>query len=102
MRIIKPRTVRGYIAKHPTARASLTTWLAVTARAEWQSIIDVRALYPTADAVTVDSGKTVTVFNIADNNVRLVVAIHYNWGKVFIREFLTHAAYDRQAWTRRN
>jgi hypothetical protein len=34
------------------------------------------------------------VFNIAGNEFRLVVAIHYNTGIVFVRFIGTHAEYD--------
>jgi len=30
--------------------------------------------------------------------VRLVAAIHYNRGKIYIRAVLTHAEYDEQRW----
>lgn len=35
------------------------------------------------------------VFNIASNKYRLVMAIHYRTGIVFIRFVGTHAMYDR-------
>ncbi len=37
-------------------------------------------------------------FNIAGNRFRLVTAIHYNRGLIFILRFLTHAQYDRGSW----
>jgi mRNA interferase HigB len=39
-----------------------------------------------------------TVFNIAGNKFRLIVAIHYNRKKVYIRHALTHAEYSRGHW----
>lgn len=63
--------------------------------------MDVRKLYPTADAVTVRSNKVVTVFNTGGNKYRLIVAIHYNTGKIFVLRFLTHPEYDRGAWKER-
>jgi mRNA interferase HigB len=39
-----------------------------------------------------------TVFNIGGNKVRLIAALHYNRGKVYIRAVLTHAEYDTGAW----
>ena len=43
-------------------------------------------------------GKMVTVFNIRRGDFRLVTAIHFNRGKVFVLRFLTHAEYSKQAW----
>ena len=50
-------------------------------------------IFPSADQV----GK-LTVFNIGGNKVRLIAAIHYNRGKIYIRAVLTHAEYDEQRW----
>jgi mRNA interferase HigB len=44
----------------------------------------------------------VTVFNVAGNKYRLIVAIHYRIQTVFIRDFLTHAEYSKQAWKGRH
>ncbi len=38
------------------------------------------------------------VFNISGNKYRLIAAIHFNRKKVFIREILTHAEYDKGKW----
>lgn len=39
-----------------------------------------------------------TVFNIGGNKVRLIAAIHYNTGKIYIRHVLTHNEYDLGKW----
>jgi len=38
------------------------------------------------------------VFNIGGNKYRLVAVIHFNAQKLFIRQVLTHAEYDRGDW----
>ncbi len=38
------------------------------------------------------------LFNIAGNNHRLITAIHYNTGKIFILKILTHTQYDKPNW----
>jgi len=35
------------------------------------------------------------------NKYRLIASIHYNRHKVYIRNVLTHAEYDRETWKRR-
>lgn len=52
-------------------------------------------MYRSADAV----GRW-TVFNIRGNTYRLIVTIHYNRQKIYIRHVLTHAEYDRGDWKR--
>ena len=98
MRIIKSATVESYWAKHRDARKPLMDWLLKATAAQWRTIDDVRQTYPHADAVSVASGATVTVFNIKGNAYRLIVAIHYDTGIVFIRDFLTHAQYSKGQW----
>ena len=46
----------------------------------------------------VDKVGRFTVFDIGGNKYRLIAAIHYNRKKVYIRNVLTHAAYDRGGW----
>lgn len=38
------------------------------------------------------------MFNIGGNKYRLIAAIHYNRGKIYVRNVLTHAVYDRGGW----
>lgn len=102
MRIIKRTTLSEYGHNHPQARAPLQQWLQIARAADWKSIQDVRKVFPHADAVTVASGNTVTVFNIGGNNFRLMASIKYNWGIIYIRDFLTHAEYDKNDWKRRH
>jgi len=102
MRIVKPATLRQYAVRHRDARKPLKDWLMTAQVARWRSIEDVRKTYPHADAARVASGATVTIFNIKGHAYRLVTAIHYNTGIVFIRDFMTHAEYDRNAWKERH
>ncbi len=43
-------------------------------------------------------GSPLQVFNVCGNNYRLICAIHYDTGKVFLLRFLTHAEYDKDRW----
>ena len=56
-----------------------------------------RSTFPSVDQVGV-----FTVFNIGGNKYRLITTIHYNRGKVYIRDVLTHAEYNRGNWKRGN
>jgi mRNA interferase HigB len=85
------RTLREYEEKYPNAKPQLWAWREDTLLAEWQSPNDVKARY--ANASVLDSQRV--VFNIAGNQYRLIVAIHYKSRIVHIRWFGTHAEYDR-------
>jgi mRNA interferase HigB len=98
MRVVKAKTIWMYAAKHPDSRGPLAEWLASAKKAEWNSIQDVRSNYPHADAVTVASGRITIIFNIKGNTYRLIVAIHFNRGLVFVLQFLTHAQYSKGMW----
>lgn len=95
MWIVKPSTVRAFWARHPDAEPFLENWLKVTHAAHRASLQEVRQTFPHADAVKVSSGGIVTVFNVTGNKYRLLTAIHYNTGMVFILEILPHAQYSR-------
>lgn len=98
MRLITRRRLRAFARRHPDAKASLEAWRRVAEAAEWGSIDDVRREFPTADGVPVKSGRVATVFNIRGNKYRLITAIHYNRGVVYVMRFYTHAEYDRVRW----
>jgi len=101
MRIIKPLTVKRYYEKHRDAESWLKSWLLVAKGARWRSLEDVRKTYKRADAAKVQSGSTVTIFDVKGNTYRLIVAIHYNTQRVYIRDFMTHEEYSNQLWKRR-
>lgn len=102
MRIIKISTLRACWQKHPDAEARLRAWIRIVEDAQWQNILDVRSQLPHADAVATARGNLVTVFNIGGGRYRLIVAIHYRSGCVYIREFLTHGDYSKGDWKTRN
>jgi mRNA interferase HigB len=57
------------------------------------SFAEVRSLFPHVSRVG-----QLTIFNIAGNNVRLIVSMRYGEGRVYIRHVLTHAEYDKEKW----
>jgi mRNA interferase HigB len=93
MHVITRRRLNEFAVRHPQARASLAQWYALVRKTTFQSFVDLRRMFPSADIV----GKF-TVFNIGGNKVRLIAAIHYNRGKLYIRHVLTHEEYDRGNW----
>src|SRR5438093_417344 len=98
MRIITPKRVREYADLYPTAKGGLEHWLRNAKAGRWKHLVDARKTFPHADEVKVASGRTVVVFNIQKNSFRLITAIHYNLGKIFVLSFMTHAEYDKNNW----
>src|SRR5438105_6625983 len=98
MWIIKPTRIREFAARCPPAASALERWLKLSEGARWTSLVDIRRVFRSADEVRVASGRVVVVFNIKGNDFRLITAIHYNRGKVFVMLFLSHAEYSRNTW----
>lgn len=98
MRIISRKTLREFWDKHDQSEGPLREWEALAEAADWRTIADVRRTFPHADAVKVNSGNSVIVFNIGGNNFRLLTAIKYSSRIVYTLKVLTHAEYDKGAW----
>jgi mRNA interferase HigB len=98
MWIIKPTRIREFASQYPSAAPALERWLELAQDARWRSLVDIRKTFRAADEVRVASGKTVVVFNIKGNDFRLITAVHYDRGKVFVMLFLTHAEYSKDFW----
>jgi len=64
----------------------------------FNNIAELRNVFPSADQVTVRSGRTVIVFNIAGNHHRLIASCHYNTQLIFVLKIMTHAEYSKKAW----
>ena len=47
---------------------------------------------------SIDKVGRVYVFNVADNHLRIVAAIHFNRQKVYMRGILSHMEYDQEKW----
>lgn len=98
MRIITTRRLAEFSARHPQTRTALEAWHDEALKADWHSLMDVRRTYPHADGIKVKSGRIATVFNIRRNAFRLITAIHYDAGRIFVMRLLTHAECSMNAW----
>ena len=98
MRIIKEAFLVRAGQKHPKAASYLETWRKTVKAAEWRSLVDVRRSYPATDAVKVESGRQVLIFNVCGNDFRLIAAAHFNRQIVYTLCFLTHAEYSKDRW----
>ena len=90
MRIISRKTLREFWEKHPDAAQPLQAWYHDVKHANWSSPADIKAVYRNASFVAQNR----VVFNIKGNKYRLVVAVQYDFGIVFIRFVGTHKYYD--------
>ena len=91
MRVISRKTLREFWERHPDARQALQSWYADVKRAAWTKPMDIKRVYRNASFVAHNR----VVFNIKGNRYRVVVAINYEYGLVYIRFVGTHQEYDR-------
>ena len=102
MRIISETRLRQFWQAKPQQRDAerpLKIWKSVVRRSAWKIPGDVKTTFgKNVDFVQSDNQSDLTVFNIAGNKYRLIAAIHFNRGKLFIRHVLTHAEYDEGKW----
>lgn len=90
MHIIAKRSLRAFWERFPEAEELLTRWHAVLDKAAPASFAELKALFGSADWV----GGYV-VFDIAGNKYRLVADVVFFSQRVFIKQVMTHAEYNR-------
>lgn len=93
MHVISRKKLLEATEKHGDLAEALDVWYRIAKKAEWKNLMDVRRVFPAADAV-----ERFTVFNIKGNAYRLITEINYRTGRIFLRPVLTHAAYSKGAW----
>ncbi len=91
MRVIAVSTLRKFWAAHPDAEQPLKAWHDEVAQAKWTQPADIKAQYRTASILK----NRRVVFNIKGNEYRLIVAIAYHVGVVYIKFIGTHYEYDK-------
>jgi mRNA interferase HigB len=89
--VIAKRTLQAFWARHPKTETPLSAWHKAVKRADWSSPLDVRNTYRSADPI----GEEFVVFDICDNEYRLVVRVDYQRGVVCIWDVYSHPEYDR-------
>ncbi|MGH7214549.1 MAG: type II toxin-antitoxin system HigB family toxin [Tepidisphaeraceae bacterium] len=100
MRVITRRPLRRFAERWPDAAGALADWYRKTTAARWRNFADLKRTFGQSDLAPVDSGNTVVVFDVGGNKYRLVAAVNYNKGKVYVLRVLTHKEYDAEKWKR--
>jgi mRNA interferase HigB len=93
VRIIARRTLTEFWERDRCrdSEQPLRSWFAEARKATWKTPNEIRAQYRNASV----AGNDRVVFNIGGNKYRLVVAVRYDLGIIFIRFVGTHRQYDR-------
>jgi len=96
MRIIARRTLRRFVESRvghkdqASLAAALDAWFDEARKATWRSTVDVKRRYASASIITAER----VVFNIKGSSYRLVAAVDFEKGIVWIQWLGTHKDYD--------
>ena len=90
MKVIAVATLRKFWASHPDAEQALRAWHDEVSRADWKQPAHIKAQYRSASILK----NRRVVSNIRGNDYRLIVAVAYKIGVVYVKFIGTHAQYD--------
>ncbi|EIJ36685.1 type II toxin-antitoxin system HigB family toxin [Thiothrix nivea] len=93
MHIITRKRITEAALEHPDCATALLGWYQVMKCGNFTNFADLKTAFNSIDKV----GR-LYVFDIGGNKLRLIAAIHFNTGKVFIRAVLSHRDYDKDNW----
>jgi mRNA interferase HigB len=91
MRIIARSTLRTFWEAHADTEDALRAWYQDAAQADWKTPEDVKNVYANASFIANNR----VVFNIKGNRYRLIVAVNYRSGIVYIRFIGSHQDCDK-------
>ena len=90
MKIIATKILREFWVIHPDAEQHLKAWIDEAKKATWTQPSDIKETYRHASILK----NRRVVFNIKANKYRLIIAVAYRFGAVYIKFIGTHAQYD--------
>jgi mRNA interferase HigB len=91
MRVIAKKVLINFWKKHRDAEQPLKAWYDEVVNADWRTPNDIKLLYKSVSFIE----KNRVIFNIAGNKYRLIVAVAYQFGAVYIKFLGIHKEYDR-------
>jgi mRNA interferase HigB len=91
VRAIAVSKLRRFWSEHPDTEQPLRAWLDEVDNAIWTQPADIKAQYRSASILK----NRRVVFNIKGNGYRLIVAIAFRLGIVYVKFVGTHAQYDK-------
>lgn len=96
MRLIAESTLNQFCVGHPESRQAIYAWYRTFKSCSAENFNELKLTFNSADYVP----PKYTVFNVGGNEYRIILNIHYNAQRAFVRFVGTHAEYD--VWTTRN
>lgn len=90
MHLVSLPPLINFASKHQDARPAVLTWIDEVKKAKWRQPADIKAQYAT---VSILKNRRV-VFKLKGNDYRLIVAVAYQVGFVYVKFIGTYVEYD--------
>ena len=90
MKIISVKILKDFWVDNPNCEQHLKAWVDEVKQAQWSQPADLKGKYRSASVLK----NRRIVFNIKGNDYRLIVAVAYKFGAVYIKFIGTHKLYD--------
>lgn len=90
MKIVSVKILKEFWDIHPDCEQHLKAWVDEVKQSTWHQPADIKDKYRNASVLK----NRRIVFNIKGNNYRLIVAIAYKFGAVYVKFIGTHKQYD--------
>lgn len=96
MRVISKRPIREFWELHPESKSALEEWFRKVVQITVTSFPELRKFFGSADYVD-----GYTLFDVGGNKYRIATVIHYDKQRLYIRQVMTHAEYNRNHWRKK-
>ena len=90
MKIVSVKILKDFWANNPNSEQHLKAWADEVKQAQWSQPADIKGKYRSASILK----NRRIVFNIKGNDYRLIVAVAYQFGAIYIKFIGTHKQYD--------
>ena len=90
MHLVSVPPLLAFSKKHPASKQAVLTWCDEVKKAQWQHPAAIKRQFATASILK----SRRVVFNLKGNDYRVVVAVAYNMGFVYVKFIGTLAEYD--------
>jgi mRNA interferase HigB len=96
MRVISKRPIREFWERHPESKPALEEWFRKVGQITVTSFSELRKTFNSVDYVD-----GYTIFDVGGNKYRIAAVIHYDKQRLYIRQVMTHAEYNRNHWRKK-
>lgn len=96
MRVISKKPLREFWERHPESKTLMLAWFRKISDTTASTFVELRREFSAVDYVD-----GFTVFDVGGNHFRIAAVIHYNEQRLYVRQVMRHAEYDRNAWRKR-